>query len=162
MFTPDSDPKTIVAVLIDSPIVSEEEKTNSFRPLQKSIEHYPAPIDFTDSIKQELPFRYIERLWYSMGEDFRNQYRMTVTDETTREVGFKSAEDIFEGKDKMKDLSWILGEWWMDAGSSERIGQSEESSGPAGVLGNKDDEDENDGFAGDFVKNIRAKRSLWG
>ena len=48
------------------------------------------------------------------------------------------------------------------AGSSEGIGQSEESSGPAGVSGNKDDEDENDGLAGDFAMNIRAKRSHWG
>jgi hypothetical protein len=61
-FTPDADPKTVVAMLIDSLIVSKEEKTNSFRPLQKSIEQYSAPIDFTDSTKQDLPFKYIERL----------------------------------------------------------------------------------------------------
>jgi hypothetical protein len=92
-----------------------------------------------------------------MRDDFRNHYQMTVTDEAAREMGFKSVEDIVQEKDKMKELSSIIKR--MADGAED--GQSEESSGPAGVSGNKDDKDENDGFAGDFAKNIRAKRSLW-
>ena len=92
-----------------------------------------------------------------MRDDFRNQYQMTVTDEAAREMGFKSVEDIVQERDKMKELSSIIKR--MADGAED--GQSEESSGPARVSGNKDDKDENDGFAGDFAKNIRAKRSLW-